>query len=392
MKKIFFSTIFCLFLGAQAYGQTLVNGIWYKFSGTEAEVTSGSSEYTGDIVIPSTVFNANDGKTYSVTSIENSAFNFSNKCKNLTSITLPVSITNIEGNYPFGSCNNLTAINVESGNANYSSDNGVLYNKDKTLLIFCPMGKTGSYIIPNSVIEVRSDAFFRSSLTSVTIPISVTSIGYASFEGSNIVSFVFLNPIPVGSMYFSGGCTIYVPTGSKEAYQEAFGGENWEWYLNRYNISIIELPQISENDINFTSLENSAQVEWQSVENAEGYRLIIFRDETHTDTVCVLEFDATGTLIPRAKSQSTNISHTINDLSSGTYYYTFEILGVGNAVLTGLSSTFEVKETTGIVETQCIASLPVGYYNLLGAKLPQEPTSGIYIIKYDNGKTEKVVR
>ena len=48
------------------------------------------------------------------------------------------------------------------------------------------------------------------------------------------------------------------------------------------------------------------------------------------------------------------------------------------------------------VETWRAASLQsaniIGYYNILGKKLENEPTSGIYIIVYDNGKTEKVVK
>ena len=34
----------------------------------------------------------------------------------------------------------------------------------------------------------------------------------------------------------------------------------------------------------------------------------------------------------------------------------------------------------------------LGYYNILGKKLLQEPESGIYIILYENGKTEKIIK
>ena len=47
------------------------------------------------------------------------------------------------------------------------------------------------------------------------------------------------------------------------------------------------------------------------------------------------------------------------------------------------------------VEEENFQLLPaniVGYYSIMGQKLLQEPQSGIYIIQYDNGKTEKVVR
>jgi len=51
----------------------------------------------------------------------------------------------------------------------------------------------------------------------------------------------------------------------------------------------------------------------------------------------------------------------------------------------------EEKLPTGI-ETLYTTSLPVGYYNILGQKLRQEPESGVYIIMYDNGKTKKAVK
>jgi hypothetical protein len=53
----------------------------------------------------------------------------------------------------------LTSINVDAGNSNYISEDGVLFNKDKTMLIVCPRGKTGSYTIPNSITSI-DEGFF----------------------------------------------------------------------------------------------------------------------------------------------------------------------------------------------------------------------------------------
>ena len=69
-------------------------------------------------------------------------------------------------------------------NPNYSTVDGVLFNKDKTVLIRFPQGKTGSYNIPDTVTRIAYKAFYGSSgLTSVNIPASVTSIGDFAFDG-----------------------------------------------------------------------------------------------------------------------------------------------------------------------------------------------------------------
>ena len=105
-------------------------------------------------------------------------------CTSLTSITIPNSVTNI-GDSTFWGCSSLTAIYVAVDNKNYTSVNGVLFNKDKTALICYPAGKTDkSYNITNSVTSIGDYAFNGcSSLTSITIPDSVTSIGGCALVG-----------------------------------------------------------------------------------------------------------------------------------------------------------------------------------------------------------------
>ena len=116
----------------------------------------------------------------SVTSIGGSAFS---GCTGLTSVTIPDSVTSI-GDEAFNNCTRLTSITVKEGNPKYSSDEyGVLFNKDKTLLIQYPIGnKRTSYTIPDSVTSIGDWAFAQcTGLTSVTIGNSVTSIGEAAF-------------------------------------------------------------------------------------------------------------------------------------------------------------------------------------------------------------------
>ena len=118
----------------------------------------------------------------SVTSIGGSAFY---GCKGLTSIEIPNNVTSI-GEGAFEVCTKLESINVNRDNTVYSSEDGILFNKNKTSLIKYPEGKLDKteYKIPDSVTSIISRAFNEcTGLTRIEIPDSVTSIGERAFFG-----------------------------------------------------------------------------------------------------------------------------------------------------------------------------------------------------------------
>jgi hypothetical protein len=97
-------------------------------------------------------------------------------------VTIPDGVTEI--GLAFLNCDQLTSITVGEENLTFSSEDGILYNKAKTILIFAPNGITGNVTIPDSVIEIGAQAFYGcTGLTDITIPDSVTSIGLQAFYG-----------------------------------------------------------------------------------------------------------------------------------------------------------------------------------------------------------------
>ena len=115
----------------------------------------------------------------SLTLIYNDAFS---NCTSLASVIIPDSVTSI-GDDAFLGCISLKSIEISDNNKNYSSVDGVLFNKNKSVLVIYPAGKTDSvYSIPNSVTSIGNSAFSEcTNLSNITITDSVISIGDLAF-------------------------------------------------------------------------------------------------------------------------------------------------------------------------------------------------------------------
>jgi hypothetical protein len=142
-------------------------------------------------------------------------------CTSLTNILIPYSVTNI-GNAAFAGDSSLTGIMVDGENAWYSSVDGVLYTRNKKMLVEFPAGKMGSYVIPNGVIVIGESAFSDCNrLTNIAIAASVTSIEDAAFAGCNgFTNITFPNGVTnIGNGAFSGCLSlISVTFGTNVAY------------------------------------------------------------------------------------------------------------------------------------------------------------------------------
>ena len=170
-----------------------------------------------------------------VTSIGTWAFG---SCTSLTNITIPASVVLIENNV-FGGCEQLADISVDADNEYYASEHGVLFNKSKTTLLQYPAGKTGFYTVPSSITSINNVAFVTCiGLEKIILPKGLIFIGSYAFSGcSNLNSITAKNPVPVDLVTSPGvfdgidisTCILYVPFGSKVAYQAA---NQWQDFKN----------------------------------------------------------------------------------------------------------------------------------------------------------------
>jgi len=112
-------------------------------------------------------------------------------CGRLSSVSIPKSVTNI-GERAFGGTVSLLSITLDSDNLSYSTSDGVLYNKGLSILLACPGGKSGTFVISSSVTRIEDGAFFGCYfLEKIIIPNSVTSIGsLAIYSCNNLTTLV----------------------------------------------------------------------------------------------------------------------------------------------------------------------------------------------------------
>ena len=235
MKEKLLTLAVALLAATGAWAQTTFTAENLEYTVTDAEaktveLTGYETKPEGALTIPATV--TNESTEYSVTSIGSWAFS---NCYSLTTVNIPASLTQM-GDWVFDYCSALTAINVAGSNTAYCSENGILFNKDKTTLICYPAGKPQlEYTIPSSVTVIGVNAFaYCDALTQLTIPSSVTSIGEWAFDGCTaLAEMTVLATVPPtvadADVFRNVDCNIpvYVPAASLAAYQAA---EVWKYF------------------------------------------------------------------------------------------------------------------------------------------------------------------
>jgi len=171
-------------------------------------------------------------------------------CIQLTSVNIPNTVTTI-GHGVFSNCSQLTTIDVDNMNPNYSSIDGILYNKLQDTLIQCPTGKTGTVNIPNSVTTIRGSAFeICSNLTSINIGNSVITIENYAFNRCSKLTFITCNtatPPILGINVFNSvpkTIPVYIPCGTYNNYSN---DSEWSSYFSNFIEDSNCNPSISGN-------------------------------------------------------------------------------------------------------------------------------------------------
>lgn len=275
------------------------------YTGTDGTTGAPNYTYKANVMPTSAFYNPNtfaskEGLTSiklptSMTAIGDDAFYF---CSGLTIINIPPTVTSI-GEWAFYGCTGLTTIdiphsvlkigknafvycsamiNIAEENPNYSSSEGVLFNKTKTKVIQCPISKNGNYAIPITVDSIGSKAFwYCKEIAAINIPLAVTviddyaftacnfstieipkSVGsiknYAFYGCSSLISIKANNVVPIDLSLFAGvfsgvnktSCILNVPKGSKFIYQTA---AQWKDFENIVEKSATDLISISDASI-----------------------------------------------------------------------------------------------------------------------------------------------
>lgn len=142
-------------------------------------------------------------------------------CKNLTSVTIPSSVTTMEG--AFTNCTALTSITIPNSVENIDG-------------AFSKCTQLTTITLPNSITSIGDHTFFGcSSLKSITIPESVKTIGNEAFLGcSSLKSITCKAPIPPHSQIYSFAETpdsllLLVPANSIDAYKKAEGWAKFKY-------------------------------------------------------------------------------------------------------------------------------------------------------------------
>lgn len=168
---------------------------------------------------------------------------------------------------------NLVSVDVDKNNPYYTSENGVLFNKNRTELFVYPSCKTDStYVVPSTVKTIEDYSFYTcnklekitipngvkkiptscfekcKNLKSVVLPNSIIEISFNAFEDcENLTNITISNNVKVINFRAFKNCTslksVYIPKATTTLYNETFS-----------NCTDLESINIDRNNKKYTSV------------------------------------------------------------------------------------------------------------------------------------------
>ena len=233
IKRILLSLILWVGVVFSAFANgTLVNGIYYTFSGSNATVTytggygSATTTYTGDIVIPSSF--THEAVEYTVVAIDNYAFY---NGTSISSVSIPSSITSI-GNYAFQGCTGISSITIPSAVTSIGS-NAFKSCTGLTSVTFNAINVTSA---PTSTGSAVFNSATCTNPCTLTIGSGVTQIPNYMFYGLSNVSIINFNATSCADFTngtysyamptIASGCTLNIGNNVTKIPAYAFRGKN----------------------------------------------------------------------------------------------------------------------------------------------------------------------
>lgn len=172
--------------------------------GKHTVTAMATAETMGEVVVPATVKDAKTQGTitYYVVSVDRFsvatqmtkvtlsegigeiAKGCFSRCSSLEEVNIPASVTTI-GDGVFATCEKLAKISVSEENQNYAVQDDVLYNKDKTKIIYYPQGKTEETVTLASTLKEVGGACFsgNKSLKKIILPTQLEKYNPTAIDG-----------------------------------------------------------------------------------------------------------------------------------------------------------------------------------------------------------------
>ncbi len=231
-------------------------------------------------------------------------------CLNINQVYIPASVISI-GESAFV-CDNLFRINVDEGNSAYTDIEGALYNKELTSILSYPASKMGTFVAPDSIKRVESDAFNRSKLSKVILPDGVTYIGNNAFsQCPNLVSIRIPDSVTsMGYDVFSNNAllrSVGLPAGITKIPSSTFNncamlesvtlGKNvktieWNAFYNCMNLRVIKISSALEEikPYAFSQANNLSEIIYEG--SAESWSNITIGEQNDALSTARLTTDA----------------------------------------------------------------------------------------------------